>query len=561
MVEGGPIDVLTGDYLAELTMAILLRQRMRDPSAGYAKTFLTQMETVLGVCVDRGIRVVANAGGLNPTGLADAVAELAARLGLEVRVAAVAGDDLMPKLDSIIGDLAHLDTGALPDGAGLQLVTANAYLGGWGVAAALESGADVVVTGRVSDASLVTGPAAWRFGWSRTDWDRLAGAVVAGHVIECGAQATGGNYSFFEEVEGLKRPGFPIAEVHEDGSSVITKHPGTGGTVSVGTVTAQLLYEIGPAEYLNPDVTARFDSVRVTEVGDDRVLIDGVRGLPPPPTTKVSAAALSGFRNSMTVVLSGLDIDAKVDAVLDGLWELTGGRDQYDAVDVRIVRTDRGDAASIEQAMAFLKITVDDRDPERVGRSFSNAVVELALASIPGFTVTAPPGRETPLVRYWPSTIPQVDTVVRLGADEWIVPPTRDRGAAPASPAPIEPPKLEHHRWDGATIDAPIGRLVGARSGDKGGHANLGVWARSDRAYAWLEAFLTIDRLRALLPDTAGHVIERFRLPNLRAVNFLIRGYLGEGVASSTQWDPQAKTLGEYFRSRVVPVPEDLLAV
>jgi hypothetical protein len=560
MVEGGPIDVLTGDYLAELTMAILLRQRMRDPSVGYAKSFLSQMESVLGTCLERGIRVVANAGGLNPGGLAGAVADLAERLGLEVRVAAVSGDDLMPQLDTIVGDLAHLDTGELPGGAGLQLVTANAYLGGWGIAAALEHGADVVVTGRVSDASLVTGPAAWHFAWSRGDWDRLAGAVVAGHVIECGAQATGGNYSFFEEVDGLRRPGFPIAEMYEDGSSVITKHPGTGGMVSVGTVTAQLLYEIGPAAYLNPDVIARFDSINLTEAGEDRVRIDGVRGLPPPPTTKVSAAALVGFRNSMTIVLSGLDLEAKADAVLDGLWELTGGREQYDAVDVRLIRTDRPEAASIEQAMAFLEVTVDDRNPELVGRAFSNAVVELALASVPGFTVTTPPGREAPLVRYWPATIPQVASFVRLGADEYVVPPTSGIEGPPVQPGPAAPPDLDPELLASATVDVPIGRLVGARSGDKGGHANLGVWARSDRAYAWLEGYMSVDRLQVLLPDTAGHEIERVVLPNLRAVNFVIRGYLGEGVASSTQWDPQAKTLGEYFRSKVVSIPEALLA-
>ena len=247
MVEGGPIDVLTGDYLAELTMAILLRQRMRDPDSGYVRTFLSQLEDVLGTCMDRGIRIVTNAGGLNPDGLATAVGELADRLGLSVKVASVAGDDLMPRLGELGGDLTHLDTGETPAQSGVDLVTANAYLGGWGITDALAAGANVVVTGRVSDASLVTGPAAWHFDWNRDDWDSLAGAVVAGHVIECGAQATGGNYSFFAEVPNLLHPGFPIAEVHRDGSSVITKHPGTGGIVSVGTVTAQLLYEIGPA--------------------------------------------------------------------------------------------------------------------------------------------------------------------------------------------------------------------------------------------------------------------------------------------------------------------------
>ncbi len=558
MVEGGPIDVLTGDYLAELTMAILLRHRMRDPSAGYARTFLAQMEEVLGSCVDRGIKVVANAGGLNPRGLADAVEALAAQLGVDVTVAAVTGDDLMERLAEV-GDLAHLDTGQPLAEAGLQLVTANAYLGGWGIARALGDGADVVVTGRVSDASLVTGPAAWHYGWAHDDWDRLAGAVVAGHVIECGAQATGGNYSFFAEVPDLTTPGFPIAEIHDDGSAVITKHPGTGGLVSIGTVTAQLLYEIGPPGYLNPDVTAWFDSIRLTDVGDDRVRIDRVRGSPPPPTTKVSGAALVGYRNSMTVVLSGLDIEAKAESVLAALWERVGGADQYDAVDARLVRTEHDDAESLEQAMAYLKITVDGPNPDLVGRSFSNGVVELALASVPGFTVTSPPGAATPLVRYWPALVPQQDAIVTLGGSDTVVSATGpfDQSATHRPSAAVAGVDAS----DGRTIEAPIGRLLGARSGDKGGDANLGVWARSPEGYRWMAEFLSVARLKALLPDTAEYEIERHELANLHAVNFVIHGYLGEGVASSNRWDPQAKTLGEYFRSRRVTIPEELLAV
>ncbi len=559
MVEGGPIDVLTGDYLAELTMAILLRKRMRDPAAGYATTFFEQMEVVLERCVSRRIKVVANAGGLNPRGLAEALGELAARLGINVRIAAVTGDDLMPELAASGADLEHLETGERISESGLQLVTANAYLGGWGIAAALRRGADVVVAGRVSDASLVTGPAAWHHGWEVHDWDAIAGAVVAGHVIECGAQATGGNYSFFSEVPDLSHPGFPIAEVAADGSSVITKHAGTGGLVSTGTVTAQLLYEIGPAGYLNPDAIAWFDTIRLVDDGEDRVRIEGVRGSPPPPTTKVSAAALAGFRNEMTVVLSGLDIEAKADAVLNALWSKLGGEERFGSVDVQLIRTDRSDPQSIEQAMAHLKITVDDPSPEVVGRRFSNALVELALANVPGFTVTAPPGKERPLIRYWPSSAPQRPATVEMDGEVTTVAPV----------GTVDSPSLRHEPVAASTgsipggpeIEVPLGRLIGTRSGDKGGHANLGMWARTDDAYAWLAAFMTVPRLQELLPDTSGHTIERIELSNLRAINFVIHGFLGEGVASSTRWDPQAKTLGEYLRAKTVLVPEALVAV
>src|SRR3954447_14894513 len=296
VVSGGPVDVVTGDYLAELTLLILFRSRAKDPSRGYATTFLRQLEHVLGEIGDRGISVVVNAGGLAPAACADAVRALAERLGVALPVAHVEGDDLLPKINTLHARMPNLDTGE-PLGDRTPL-TANAYLGAWGIAAALDAGADVVVTGRVTDASLVLGPAAAHFGWARDDWDALAGAVVAGHVIECGPQATGGNYAFFTEVPGLEHPGFPLAELAEDGSSVITKHPSHGGLVSVGTVTAQLLYEIGGPAYLNPDVTARFDTIQLDEVAPDRVRISGVHGVPPPPTAKVCINYEGGHRTT-----------------------------------------------------------------------------------------------------------------------------------------------------------------------------------------------------------------------------------------------------------------------
>lgn len=555
MVEGGPIDVLTGDYLAELTMAILARQRMKDPDTGFARQFLEHIDGVLGKCLDDGIKVVVNAGGLNPKGLAKAVEELASRVGRTARVASLAGDDLMPDIEHWAPRLLHLASGKSFEELGRPL-TANAYLGGWGIAAALEEGADIVVTGRVSDASLVVGPAAWHHGWAREDFNQVAGAIVAGHVIECGAQATGGNYSFIAEVEGI--PGFPIAEIAEDGSSIITKHPGTGGLVSVGTVTAQLLYEIGEPGYLNPDAVAHLDSISLELVDDDRVAISGVRGTSPPPTTKVSATALGGFRNSMTMIISGMDIEAKAEMAEQGLWAALGGRDSFEGVDVQLLRTEHPNPPNHEASFAYLKVTVVDRDATKVGRRFSNAVVELVLASYPGFVLTTPPGPATPVLEYWPSLVDQPPSLVTMGGRSIEVEPARSSDALPQYQEPIV------KRYDSdpdPLVSVPIGRLVGARSGDKGGHANLGVWARSDQAYDWLAGFLTIDRLGELIPESRGLVVRRYLLPKLRAVNFLLEGYLGEGVSSSNKLDPQAKALSEYFRAKVVEVPESLLAV
>ena len=566
LLEQGEVpDVLTGDYLAELTMLILWKSRQRDPGLGYARTFYRQMEEVLGTCIDRGVRVVANAGGLNPAGLAQALRALADKLGIDADVAHVEGDDILGRLGPLqaAGDpLAHLDTGRPLIEAGSDPVSANAYLGGFGIAEALSGGADVVVTGRVTDASLVVGPAAWWFGWSRTDWDRLAGAVVVGHVIECGTQTTGGNYAFFSEVPGLEHPGFPIAEVAEDGSAVITKHEGTGGLVSVGTVTAQLLYEIGGPLYANPDVVADFSTIAVEDVGPDRVRVSGVRGLPAPEKLKVSINLLGGYRNTMTFVLTGLDIDAKAALVRRTMDELVGGASRFAHYDVRLVRTDVPDAPTNEQASAQLRVTVKDRDAEVVGRHFSNAATELALASYPGFYLTSPPGDASAYGVFWPTLVPRhaVDeTVVHHDGRRVVLspaptpPPPPGAAGEPTTSPPPEIPSGDRRRM-------PLGTVIGARSGDKGGNANVGLWARSPAGFAWLTAELGVDRFRQLLPEAADLEVDRYELPNLRALNFVVHGLLGEGVASSTRPDPQAKSLGEYLRSRWVDVPVALLA-
>jgi hypothetical protein len=541
MLAGGDLDYVTGDYLAELTMLILARDRAKSPDRGYAKTFLTQLEECLGTALDKGVRIVANAGGLNPAGLASAVRALADRLGLDAKVAHVEGDDL-------IGRAAEL-------GFGTPL-SANAYLGAWGIVDCLNSGADVVVTGRVTDASVIVGPAAAHFGWNRTDYDALAGAVAAGHVIECGVQATGGNYAFFTEIPDLLNTGFPIAEIDADGSSVITKHPGTGGLVSVDTVTAQLLYEIGGARYANPDVTLRVDSLTLSDDGPDRVRISEVRGEPPPPTLKVSLNAIGGFRNATTFVLTGLDIEAKADLV----------RRQLEAnltvkpaeLEWTLARTDHADADTEEAASALLRCVVRDPDPANVGRHFSSAAVELALASYPGFTSTAPPGEGQVYGVFTPGYVDAAEVPhVAVHADGIRTP--IPAAAETKVLEPVGPFALPEPMPFGETRRAPLGFIAGARSGDKGGSANVGVWVRTGEQWRWLAHTLTVEKLRALLPETADLVVTRHLLPNLRAVNFVIEGILGQGVAYQARFDPQAKGIGEWLRARHIDIPEEFL--
>ena len=592
MVEGGPIDVLTGDWLAELTMLILARQRMKHGAGnGYARTFLTQMEQVLGTCLERGIKVVSNAGGLDPAGCAAALRAIATERGLDLTIAYVMGDDLLPRIAELTeaGEtFTNLDTGEAFASFGMPALTANAYLGGRGITAALEAGADVVITGRVTDAALVVGPAAWWHGWDYDDAasvDALAGAVVAGHVIECGAQATGGNYAFFQEVPGLEHVGFPWAEVAADGSSVIGKHDGTGGLVSVGTVTAQLLYEIAGPNYANPDVTARFDTIHLEQVGTDRVAVTGVQGYAAPRTAKVAVNTLGGFRNSASLVLTGLDIEAKADLAIRTIAGIplaqalaataqenaAASRLDVRELDVQLLRRDRQDPHTTADAQAELRLTVKASDPKKVGKAFTAPIVESALGSYPGMFPTAPPAEGTPYGVYWPTTVPAdlVTQTVTLddGTGEPVVVATVPSGtsvgaAAPAEDADWATPAIGY----ASTVRAPIGSVYGARSGDKGGNANLGVWAPvtgdplvdGARAIVLDRLLGSADAVRYWLPQAEGLEVDVHRLANLNAINVVIHGWLGRGVADSTSLDPQAKGLAEQFRARVADLPTNV---
>lgn len=560
MVEGGPIDALTGDWLAELTMLILARTRAKRPDSGYARTFIRQMEQVMGNCVDSGIKVVSNAGGLDPSHCAEAVAEVADKLGLRPTIAYVEGDDLLPRLEELRSEgIVLVDHETNEPVADVEYISANAYLGCWGIVEALNRGADIVVTGRTTDAAIVCGPAAWHHQWSREDLDAMAGAVVAGHVIECGTQATGGNYSFFEEIAGLEHPGFPFAEIASDGSSTIAKHPRTGGNINIGTVTSQLLYEIDSPRYLGPDVTSRFDTIQLTEVGRDRVRISGVRGESPPETLKVSMNSWGGFRSDMAVALTGIGIDAKADLVERAFWRnCEFQREDFAEVATRVVRTDKTDPATNEEAVASWRITVKDPD-QRKAASIGSAMNNLALASIPGFFGLKTGGVGKPFGVHTSGLVARdlvPQHVVLLGGGRTVIDsdaPTSGLSVAPVAVDIPAPPS-------GEVVRAPLGTLAGTRSGDKGGNANLGVFVRSAEAYGWLEGLLTVERIRQLMPEARDTRIERFPLPNILSINFVIHGILGEGVAASTRQDAQAKGLGEWLRARHVDIPESLLS-
>lgn len=556
IVEGGPIHFLTGDYLAELTLLILRRTAERG-SPGYVGSFLSQMHDVLAACAERGIRVVTNAGGLNPAALADEVRSLVQRLGLKLEVAHIEGDDLLPRIGGLKSNVRHLaGEGRLSD-LEMEPINANAYLGAWGIVKALDRGADIVIAPRVTDASLTVGPAASHFHWAMDDWNRLAGAMVAGHLIECGAQVTGGNFSFFQEVPGLTRLGYPIAEVRQDGSAVITKHQDAGGIVTTETVTAQLLYEIGGHHYVGPDVVADLRTISLERVGADRILISGTKGRPPPIDLKVAVHYPDGYQNSMTVALTGLDIEAKADLMIEGLMSSLSTRNEYRRLDTTLLRSDHPNSRSNDGATAYLSIEVEADERQRVDRAFSDRVIELLLASVPGIYTTSPPTRAREIVAFWPGLIDRHHVIEEVVFDD-------------GERSPVKHPPTSNSVEDqsdstvtttydmGSTVRIPLGRLVGARSGDKGSDANLGVWVRADEAFEWLNSYLTVDRVATLLPETQGLRIDRYTFDNLRAMNFVIHGLLGRGAAASNRSDKQAKSLAEWLRSRVIEVPTSM---
>ena len=557
MVEGGPIDVLTGDYLAELTMTILYNQRIkRGEDHGYVGTFLKQFKDVATTCQEKGIKIVSNAGGLNPVSMAEKIEEIIKELGLSLKVAYIDGDDLIPRLEelekkgeklkNIEKDISLVEYEKKP-------VTANVYFGAWGIKEALDKGADVVVCPRVTDAAVVIGPAAWKFNWSRDSYDELAGALAAGHIIECGAQATGGNYSFFQEVPSFSNIGYPIAEIFQDGSFTITKHPGTGGLVSVGTVTAQLLYEIGSPAYINPDVVSHFDTLKITQEKENRVHVSGCRGSSAPETHKVCINLAGGFRNGTEILLTGLDIEEKAKLVTDSIFENLGGKDQFDKVDVQLHRTDKENPSSNEQAQASLRISVMSQNPDLVGRLFSAKIVELGLANLPGWTGRAGSVPSGHYIEYWPALIDSKHIVERVHfhGETFEIKPTSQLGLEEnyyqKQPYINKLPEIKKTQ-----------KIHFGRFGDKGGCANLGIWAKTEESYAFLYDFLTLNKLKELLPDLAQYQIERHELPNILALNFYIHDILQDGVSSSTRLDGQAKSLGEYIRAKEIEVPDYL---
>lgn len=569
-LEGGPIDYLCMDYLAELAMSILRVQRRRKPEAGFASDIVAHLRDVLPLCVERGVRVICNAGGVNPFGCRDQLNELAAELGLsDVRIGVVTGDDVFDRLQELVDagePLASMDTGSPLSDVLDRVVSANAYLGARPVARALDLGADVVICGRVTDAGLTLAPMIHEFGWASDDWDRLAAGVVAGHIVECGTQCTGGNFTDWKTVEDWTNLGFPLVEARADGTFTITKHPRTGGLCTVHSVTEQLLYELREPRYASPDCVARFDTVRMESDGPDRVAVSGVRGEPAPEDLKLAVGYANGYRAFGRLIVTGPDALAKAEKLSEIVWACAGGRDLYDDTATHFVAYDgtHPPLSGHDPSEILVQFGARDADRDKIDHRFAAQVIPRVLGSVPGILYPTDQGRPRAarVISFWPALLPaeHVPASVTVGEEEITVAPPE--GRAPVAPcAPSEAPTAgpDGVAADGDTVRVALMELCLARAGDKGNMANIGVIARSPAVYAWMRDHLASAFVAERFAATGIGRVERHELENVLAMNFLLFDSLGGGGTVSLMVDSQAKTYAQYLLAAEVTVPAALL--
>lgn len=579
------LDYISIDFLAELSMSILQQQRAKDPNAGWARDFLTQLEPLLPILKRRGTRIVTNAGGVHPRACALALLAAARAQGLELRVAVVSGDDILPRLGELqrgSADLRNMETGARFASVADRVVAANAYFGALPVREALRFDPDVVVCGRVTDTGITLGALMAAFDWAPTDFDRLAAGIVAGHIIECGAQASGGNFTDWRKVRSFDEMGFPLLECRQDGSFVVTRQPGSGGLVSCATVREQLLYEMGdPGAYLTPDCSADFTSLELRGDGRDRVLVSGVRGSAPPPSLKVSLAYRDGFKVSGSLIVCGPDARTKARRLAEIGWsryfgELRrAGLGRPEAVETQFVGDDSCHGPltpAHEPTEVLLRLSV--RDARRATLEiFRKLVPSLILSGPPGVAVTGGAPAVSEVVSYWPCRIPRAAAVpsievfeqrstseqpIRVAETGPLAWPAVERASSTRRRARAIPAKAQ--ATGGAKVQLPLLALAHARSGDKGDTANVGLIGRSPECYAWLARHVTARRVAGWFRGIARGRVERHPVPNLWALNFLLARALGGGGTRSLRLDAQGKTLGQALLRCRLPAPRRLLA-
>ncbi|MEK6806521.1 MAG: acyclic terpene utilization AtuA family protein [Pseudomonadota bacterium] len=570
LVQKGKLDYLVFDYLAEITMSILAAKRMKDPNDGYATDFVEHvMAPLMAQIKQQGIKVIANAGGVNPLACKKALEEVAAKAGVALKVGVVLGDDLLPRKKEF-SDCTEIDTGKPMPGS---FVSMNAYLGAFPIAKALDEGAQIVITGRCVDSAVVLGPMIHEFGWKETDYDKLAAGSIAGHIIECGAQCTGGNFTDWELVKGhFPDMGFPIVEAQADGGFTVTKPDNTGGLVSVHTVLEQMLYEIGdPRAYLLPDVVCDFTQVKLEQAGEHRVKVSGCRGYAPTPSYKVSATYPAGMRCAALFMIGGIDAAKKGRASASSVIEkvrrqlLEQKLGDFTGVDIHCIGAEETYGPHARAAVAatrevVVKIAVQHPNPKAL-KLFAREIAQAATAMAPGFTGYFGGGRPEPhmIPKLFSTLVPKDKVPVEVVVGDQGFP------VSVSSKGSFESPQAEPEQIPSVKADTtvPLIKLALARSGDKGDHANIGVIARKAEYLPYIRAALSTAALRKyfahVLAGGESGKVERWELPGTMSLNFLLHHALGNGGAASLRTDPQGKAYGQMLLDFPVPVPAALL--
>jgi hypothetical protein len=566
-LDAGGLDYIVYDYLAEITMSIMARARAKDPEAGYARDFISAvLEPNLPEIAAQGVKIISNAGGVNPRACGEAARALIADAGLDLKVAVVLGDDLIDRKDQFSATEMYSGDG-FPDPS--KLASINAYLGAFPIARALAKRADIVITGRSVDSAVTLGACIHEFGWRPDDWDRLAGGTLAGHILECGPQTTGGNHTDWQlVVENIDTIGYPIGEISADGGFDVVKPSGTGGMVTVGTVSEQMLYEIGdPQAYIVPDVVCDFSGVKITQVADDRVNVSGIRGYPATDTYKVSATYADGFRGGAFRTFYGVDADKKAEGYARASFNRArtalraSNLGDFTETSVEMIGAESqfGDARRIDGSReVVLKFAAKHPEAAGIGILLKEAT-GLGLASPPGLSgFTGIGAKPSPVVRLFSFLIPKTDLAIRIDfgdediAFEPVATETFDSGAIRRP----DPPSAAADNED--MIEVPLIDLAWGRSGDKGDKANVGIIARKAEYLPYIWSTLSEDIVTGRFSHFLDGDTERFLLPGANAINFLMHEVLGGGGVASLRNDAQGKGYAQILLDHPIAIPQDM---